>query len=139
MFRGVVVHCFVTFHVSRPSLFSSQSVRKGGYLLISLLSFFFFSSGCGFPQLYVFVEAAYLQIMVGQEHVTCLKLLSDLAKQFTSLSAADEQPAKTATKKNDFTQDMASFETYDDIRAGPFRYVTASGKQGQRKDYLLVN
>ena len=101
--------------------------------------FFCFSSGCGFPQLYVFVEAACLQIMVGQEHVTCLKLLSDLAKQFTSLSAADEQPAKTATKKNDFTQDMASFETYDDIRAGPFRYVTASGKQGQRKDYLLVN
>ena len=77
--------------------------------------------------------------MVGQEHVTCLKLLSDFAQQFASLSAADEQSAEIGTKKNDLSEYVASFETYDDIRAGPFRYVTASGKQGQRKDHLLVD
>lgn len=89
--------------------------------------------------MYVFVEAVCLQIMVGQEHVTCLKLLSDFAQQFASLSAADEQSAEIVTKKNDLTEYVVSFETYDDIRAGPFRYVTASGKQGQRKHHLLVD
>lgn len=136
MFRGVVVRCFVPFRVSRPSLLSSQTVRKS--TCSSLLSVIF-SSGRGFPQLYVFVEAVCLQIMVGQEHVTCLKLLSDFAQQFASLSAADEQSAEIGTKKNDLTEYVASFETYDDIRAGPFRYVTASGKQGQGKDHLLVD
>ncbi|XP_068695500.1 intermembrane lipid transfer protein VPS13B-like isoform X2 [Montipora foliosa] len=82
-------------------------------------------SGYGFPQLYVFVEASCVQISVGQEHVTCLKLLSDLAEEFTSPSTANEQPAGTGTRKTDRTDPIALFESYDDIRAGAFRYVTA--------------
>ena len=88
-----------------------------------------FRSGYGFPQLYVFVEASCVQISVGQEHVTCLKLLSDLAEQFTSPSTANEQPAGTGTRKTERTDPIALFESYDDIRAGAFRYVTAPGKQ----------
>ena len=89
---------------------------------------FFLCSGCGVPQLYVFVEASCVQVSVGQEHVTCLSLLADLAQQFTIPPTVDEQSAEPGFETSEVANQIEVFRSFDDIRAGSFRYVTASGK-----------
>ena len=86
-------------------------------------------SGCGLPQLYAFVEAGYIQVSVGQEHVTCLSLLTELAQQFTSAPTVSKPAAEAGAKRSEVTERDALVQSFDDIRAGSFRYVTASGKQ----------
>ena len=99
---------------------------------LTYFSFFncllFLCSGCGVPQLYVFVEASYVQVSVGQEHVTCLSLLADLAQQFTIPPTMDEQSAEPGFESSAVANHTEVFKSFDDIRAGSFRYVTASGK-----------
>ena len=85
-------------------------------------------SGCGLPQLYAFVEAGYVQISVGQEHVNCLSLLAELAQQFTSAPTANGQPADTGVERSEESGHLALSQSFDDIRAGSFRFVTASSK-----------
>ena len=69
---------------------------------------------------------------MGQEHVTCLSLLADLAKQFTSPSTIQKETAEAGTESTDLSQKVPEpvvlYQSFDDIRAGCFRYVTASGK-----------
>ena len=85
-------------------------------------------SGCGLPQLYAFVEAGYVQISVGQEHVNCLNLLAELAQQFTSPPTANGHSEDTGAKKSVESGNLPLFQSFDDIRAGSFRFVTASSK-----------
>lgn len=89
-------------------------------------------SGCGLPQLYAVVEAGYVQIDVGQEHVTCLSLLADLAQQFTSPPTVKKEAAEVGTEcsghAHELPEPVMLYESFDDIRAGCFKYVTASGK-----------
>ena len=69
---------------------------------------------------------------MGQEHVTCLSLLADLAKQFTSPPMVRKETADSGTERSDLSPEVPEpvllYESFDDIRAGCFRYVTASGK-----------
>ena len=99
---------------------------------LTYFSFFncllFLCSGCGVPQLYVFVEANCVQISVGQEHVTCLSLLTDLAQMFTIPPTADEESAEPVFETSEVTNYTELFKSFDDIRAGSFRYIPASGK-----------
>ena len=74
------------------------------------------------------MEANCVQISVGQEHVTCLSLLTDLAQMFTIPQTADEQSAEPGFETSEVANNTEVFKSFDDIRAGSFRYVTASGK-----------
>ena len=74
------------------------------------------------------MEASYVQVSVGQEHVTCLSLLADLAQQFTIPPTMDEQSAEPGFESSAVANHTEVFKSFDDIRAGSFRYVTASGK-----------
>lgn len=120
------------FRVVRFKFYSAK-IR----FLVSLVS------GCGVPQLYAVVEAGYVQVDVGQEHVTCLSLLADLAQQFASPPAVKKQAAEAGTESSDHAHEVPEpvvlYQSFDDIRAGCFRYVTASGKKKQVwKDDLAV-
>lgn len=88
-------------------------------------------SGCGLPQVYAVLEAGYVQVDVGQEHVTCLGLLAELSQQFTSPPAARKKASKADTQSSDHGREVPErvvlYQSFDDIRAGCFRYVTASG------------
>ena len=119
----------------RPPRLPNASFNEAKiYFLVSPVS------GCGLPQLYAVVEAGYVQIDVGQEHVTCLSLLADLAQQFTSPPMVKKQAAEAGDGSSDNAREDAEhvvlFQSFDDIRAGCFRYVTASGKG--TKDHLHV-
>lgn len=98
----------------------------------------FVYSGCGLPQLYAFVEAGCVQISVGQEHVTCLSLLAELSEQLTSPPRASKQAAEAGAERSEVTDHVALHQSFDDIRAGSFRYVTASGKQNCEKVTFFV-
>lgn len=74
------------------------------------------------------MEASCVQVSVGQEHVTCLSLLADLAQQFTIPPTVDEQSAEPGFETSEVANQTEVFKSFDDIRAGSFRYVTASGK-----------
>ena len=74
------------------------------------------------------MEASYVQVSVGQEHVTCLSLLADLAQQFTIPPTVDEQLGEPCFETSKVESHTELFKSFDDIRAGSFRYVTASGK-----------
>ena len=91
----------------------------------------FLASGRGIPQLYAVIEAGFVQVDVGQEHVTCLSVLADLAKQFFSPTTVNQEMEEHCVHKSDLTpvkpEGVVLFESFDDIRAGCFRYVTASG------------
>ena len=91
----------------------------------------FLASGRGIPQLYAVIEAGFVQVDVGQEHVTCLSVLADLAKQFFSPTTVNQEMEEHCVHKSDLTpvkpERVVLFESFDDIRAGCFRYVTASG------------
>ena len=88
-------------------------------------------SGCGLPQLYAVIEAGFVQIDVGQEHVTCLSLLADLAQQFTSPPTVNKETDESGVQSSDHAREVPEqvvlFESFDDIRAGCFRCVTATG------------
>ena len=88
-------------------------------------------SGCGLPQLYADVEAGYVQVDVGQEHVTCLSLLAELSQQFTSPPAVKKEASEVGAGDSDDAREgpehAVLYQSFDDIRAGCFRYVTASG------------
>ncbi len=113
----------LTFRFSVSSVFVFNAKIR---FLVSLFS------GCGLPQLYAVVEADYVQIDVGQEHVTCLSLLADLAQQFTTPPTVKKQAADAGTESGDHAHELPEpvvlYQSFDDIRAGCFRYVTASGK-----------
>ena len=98
---------------------------------VKTASFFSPVSGCGLPQLYAVLEAGCVQIDVGQEHVTCLSLLAELSQQFTSSPAVKKQAAEAGAESSDrareVPQQVVLYQSFDDIRAGCFRYVTASG------------
>ena len=83
--------------------------------------------------MYAFVEAGYIQISVGQEHVTCLSLMAELAQQFTSPPTVTKQTAEAGARTSDVPDHVEVFQSFDDIRAGSFRYVTASGKRTHQK------
>ena len=74
------------------------------------------------------MEASCVQVSVGQEHVTCLSLLADLAQQFTIPPTVDAQSAEPGFETSEVANQTEVFKSFDDIRAGSFRYVTASGK-----------
>ena len=88
-------------------------------------------SGYGLPQLYAVVEAGYVQIDVGQEHVKCLSLLAELSQQFTNPPAVKKQAAEAGAESSGHAREVPEqvvlYQSFDDIRAGCFRYVTASG------------
>lgn len=64
--------------------------------------------------------------------MTCLSLLAELAKQFTSPPMVKRESAEAGTERTDLSQEVPEpvmlHQSFDDIRAGCFRYVTASGK-----------
>lgn len=74
------------------------------------------------------METGYVQINVGQEHVNCLSLLAELAQQFTSPPTANGQSEDTGIERSEESGHLALFQSFDDIRAGSFRFVTASSK-----------
>lgn len=81
--------------------------------------------------MYAVLEAGYVQVDVGQEHVTCLGLLTDLSQQFTSPPAVRKKASVADTQSSDHGHEVPEhvvlYQSFDDIRAGCFRYVTASG------------
>lgn len=98
---------------------------------VETASFFSPVSGCGLPQVYAVLEAGYVQVDVGQEHVTCLGLLAELSQQFTSPPALKKKASEADTQGSNHGHEMLEhvvlYQSFDDIRAGCFRYVTASG------------
>lgn len=74
------------------------------------------------------MEASCVQVSVGQEDVTCLSLLADLAQQFTIPPTTDEESVGPGFDTSEVANHTEVFKSFDDIRAGSFRYVTASGK-----------
>lgn len=88
-------------------------------------------SGCGLPQLYAVLEAGCVQIDVGQEHVKCLSLLAELSQQFTNPPAVKKQAAEAGAESSDHEHEVPGqvvlSQSFDDIRAGCFKYVTTSG------------
>lgn len=75
------------------------------------------------------MEAGCVQISVGQEHVTCLSLLAELPQTFTSPSTVEGRAEKPDSEKSEAPDHTSLLRSFDDIRAGSFRYVTASGKR----------
>ena len=98
---------------------------------VETASFFSPLSGCGLPQVYAVLEAGYVQVDVGQEHVTCLSLLADLSQQFTSPPVVRKKASVADTQGSvhghEVPEHVVLYQSFDDIRAGSFRYVTASG------------
>ena len=80
------------------------------------------------------MEARFVQVDVGQEHVTCLSLLADLVEKVTSLFTVKQETEEPGIlHKSEFSPEkperVVLFESFDDIRAGCFRYITMSGKR----------
>lgn len=100
---------------------------------VKTASFFSPVSGCGLPQLYAVVEAGFVQVDVGQEQVTCLSLLAEMSQQFTSPPGVKNQTSKAGAESSDHAREVPErvvlHQSFDDIRAGCFRYVTASGNK----------
>ena len=100
---------------------------------VKTASFFFPLSGCGLPQLYAVVEAGYVQIDVGQEQVTCLSVLAEMSHQFTSPPGLKNETSEAGTESSEHAREVPErvvlHQSFDDIRAGCFRYVTASGNK----------
>ena len=63
--------------------------------------------------------------------MTCLSLLAELSQQFTSPPAVKKQAAEAGADSSDYAREVPEqvvlYQSFDDIRAGCFRYVTASG------------
>ena len=93
---------------------------------------FLMSSGLGMPQIYLSLDASYLQMDVGQEHVKCLSLLSELLQSQegdnqNELVESESQPVSAAVE-----------HSIDDLRAGSFQYMTASGMNLDQSFSLLT-
>lgn len=63
--------------------------------------------------------------------MTCLSLLAELSQQFTSPPVVKKQAAEAGAESSDQSREVPEqvvlYQSFDDIRAGCFRYVTASG------------
>lgn len=132
--RNVMTQCSKA--ASRPFKVKTKAVIIRQPHKIKTASFFCPVSGCGLPQLYAVLEAGYVQIDVGQEHVTCLSLLAELSQQFTSPPAVKKQAevgAESSDQSREVPEQVVLYQSFDDIRAGCFRYVTASGNAIFRK------
>ena len=90
-------------------------------MLHPLMTSFLMSSGLGMPQIYLSLDASYLQMDVGQEHVKCLSLLSELLQS----QEGDNQNELVESESQPVSADVE--HSIDDLRAGSFQYMTASG------------
>lgn len=61
----------------------------------------------------------------------CLSLLAELSQQFTNPLAVKKQAAEAGAESSDHEHEVPEqvvlYQSFDDIRAGCFKYVTASG------------
>ena len=98
---------------------------------VETASFFSPVSGCGLPQINAVLEAGYVQVDVGQEQVTCFGLLAELSQQFTGPPVVRNKSSEADTQSSDHGREVPErvvlYQSFDDIRAGCFKYVTASG------------
>ena len=102
---------------------------------VTFLFFLYYAfSGRGLPHLYASLDAAFLQIDFGQEHVTCLSILASVMQRFVSAPptpTGSEPTGEFRTDSLDHAHEGPEFlvlsQSFDDIRAGCFKYITDSG------------